>query len=281
MNYIIVASSNFNDKALFTENVKLPSDATIIVKAKSAVSEWIKEMNYIPAEFNNYDEMLSFDPASTKLIAFWDGASKNVEKMINTFSDQQVIKYENSTLKSFNEMIEKIQNEKWKLGCKELVKKLPNYFWVVAASSSGKYHPKCDLGTGGLVRHSVMVAINAMDLVTAEIFVEDNIINKDMALIAGLFHDCMKQGNAHSGHTVFDHPILAAEFMAAELKDYIEEPYLSTICGAVRTHMGKWTTSDYAPEITLEKPTTAFQKLVHTADYEAARKYIAGLEEWQ
>jgi len=45
--------------------------------------------------------------------------------------------------------------------------------------------------------------------------------------------------------------------------------------------MGKWTTSDYAPDVVLEKPSTAFQKLVHTADYVAARKYISGLEEWQ
>ena len=95
-----------------------------------------------------------------------------------------------------------------------------------------------------------------------------------------LFHDCMKQGrDGCEGHTVFEHPILAAEFMEEHLKDYIDEENLQEILGAVRTHMGKWTTSKYSSK-TLEKPTTMFQKLVHNADYVASRKFIGGLTEW-
>ena len=47
---------------------------------------------------------------------------------------------------------------------KEILKILDNVFkevlechkWLPAASS-GKYHPKCDLGEGGLIRHSKVV----------------------------------------------------------------------------------------------------------------------------
>ena len=285
-NFVIVTSSNFNDKDFFVKKVEVPEaevpeNVEVIVKADSKAAAWLKEMGITVKEVAKYTDILALDPTTTAALAFWDGASKNVENVINAFKNTtEVVMIENTTLNSFNEMVEQISNEQWKLGCKELINKLPNYFWVVAASSSGKYHPKCDLGTGGLVRHSVMVATIAADLVDSEIFVDANDINKDMALIAGLFHDCLKQGTDCNGHTVFNHPILAADFLAEELKNYIEEPYLSTIVGAVRTHMGKWTTSKYEPDIVLEKPYTAFQKLIHTADLMAAKKYIAGLEVW-
>ena len=277
MNLLVIASSGFNNQVKFEEEVnKFEADA-YIVKKKSKPAEWLKDKTIIT--FDKYND-LEVTP-ETKILAFWDGESLNVKKIVEAFPNQTtVISYENTTTKSFMDEIEKIKNEKWKLGCKELVKKLPNYFWVVAASSSGKYHPKCDLGSGGLVRHSVMVCEYAIEWVRSELFIEENDVNMDMAIIAALFHDCLKQGNECNGHTVFDHPILAAEFMAKELKNYIEEPYLSTICDGVRTHMGKWTTSTYAPDVILEKPSTEFQKLIHAADYAASRKTVSGLEEW-
>lgn len=282
MNYIVAASSSFSDNDLLEKKLKFnPREYDVIYAKKgSNIASFLTSTGITIKTFSKYNELDSLNPDETDGTVFWDGDSKNIEKLVNKFSKLTVVKFENATTKSFKNQVEKISNEKWKKGCKELVKKLPNYFWVVAASSSGKYHPKCDLGNGGLVRHSIMVATAAVDLVSAEIFVEDNEINRDMALIAGLFHDCLKQGTDCTGRTVFDHPILAANYLAEELKDYIEEPYLSTICDAVRTHMGKWTTADYAPDIILDKPTTGFQKLVHTADYMAARKYISGLEEW-
>ena len=37
--------------------------------------------------------------------------------------------------------------------------KLPDYFFHVAASSTGKYHPAYALGEGGLVRHTKAAVI--------------------------------------------------------------------------------------------------------------------------
>ena len=47
-----------------------------------------------------------------------------------------------------------IQNEQLKTLAQRLVLKLPDYFFTVAASSTGKYHPAYSLGTGGLLRHT-------------------------------------------------------------------------------------------------------------------------------
>lgn len=188
--------------------------------------------------------------------------------------------------KDFLNEVNKIKSSKLKKAAKEMVKDAPEYFWHVAASSSGKYHPQCDLGEGGLVRHSIMVAIAAVDFVSSEIFVEDTESNRDMAIVAGLFHDVIKHGKvnkdgSYSNNTVFSHPILSSEFVKQHLEDAkVNEEEIKIITGAILSHMGKWNTSKYEPGVTLNVPSTAFQKLIHSADYMASRKYVGGLDDW-
>ena len=50
--------------------------------------------------------------------------------------------------------IEYINNERYKKSIKTLISLLPDYFFEVAASSTGKYHPSFALKDGGLVRHT-------------------------------------------------------------------------------------------------------------------------------
>ena len=187
----------------------------------------------------------------------------------------------------FIKEIEKINNKNLKQACLNMVTDIPEYFWIVPASSSGKYHPECDLGEGGLVRHSLMVCNVGMDLVTCEMFVRDNDYNRDLVRVATLFHDVIKHGkvnmddNTYSSHTVFEHPNLGADFVREHLvANNIDELYIEMICGAIRTHMGKWVTSKYS-DVALAKPRTDFEKLVHLADYVASRKYIQALDSWK
>lgn len=180
----------------------------------------------------------------------------------------------------FNKELNKIQNEQLRNVAETLVNDAPEYFWHNAASSSGKHHPQCDLGEGGLVRHSIMTAIAANDLVISEIFIEDTQHNRDLAIFTGLFHDIIKYGNDQP-HTDFTHPLLSGIFVRERLENAnIDEDTVNVICNAIFSHMGKWTTSVYNPGVTLDVPSTAFQKLIHTADYIVSRKYIGGLDEW-
>ena len=187
---------------------------------------------------------------------------------------------------AFRNMVNLIENEDLRNSAIEMMNDAPDYFWEVAASSTGKYHPQCDLGVGGLVRHSIMVAQAAFDFVTSEIFVEDTTLNRDMAIICGLFHDVIKHGpvaedGTYNPYTVFTHPILGANFVREHLeKANIDNDITNTICNAILSHMGKWNTSKYEPGVTLNVPYTSFQKLVHSADYMASRKYMGGLMEW-
>lgn len=184
------------------------------------------------------------------------------------------------TLKQeFIEEINTIQNNDWKNQALKAINNLPEYFWTAPACSSGKYHPVCDLGEGGLIRHSIMVEKIAMNLLEAEIFVPYDPITADILKIAALFHDCIKQGDGSTNATVFNHPILSADFVRDNI-DLGLLIYNKTLYNMVARHMGKWTTSKYAPGVTLEKPETDLEKLLHTADMISSQKYIGGMAQW-
>ena len=54
----------------------------------------------------------------------------------------------------FKNELNYIKDVRVKKSCSELINLLPDYFFEVGASSSGKYHPNYALGKGGLVRHT-------------------------------------------------------------------------------------------------------------------------------
>lgn len=191
----------------------------------------------------------------------------------------------------FIEAVKRINDEALREACLKMVEDIPFYFWLVPASSSGKYHPECDLGEGGLVRHSLMVTKFGDDLVTSEMFVRDNPANRDIVRVACLFHDCLKSGyvaedGTYSTHTVFEHPRLASDFVREHLTEAgIDDLKVNMITDAIYSHMGKWCVDVYGekagnPQKALSKPRTDFEKLVHIADYIASRKNIKELDDW-
>lgn len=55
---------------------------------------------------------------------------------------------------TFKKELSLIKNENIRNFVKEFLNTVPDYFFTVAASSTGKYHPNYALGEGGLVRHT-------------------------------------------------------------------------------------------------------------------------------
>lgn len=184
---------------------------------------------------------------------------------------------------TFIKTIDTIKNEELREFAHFCIGNIPAYFWSIPASSSGKYHPVTDLGEGGLVRHSLMVYRIALDLLTQNDITDTTFC--DMVKFAALFHDCCKAGahNDPAPNTVHEHPTLAV-ILLSEIADSFQptkalEEILAEICGAIETHMGRWTTSKYS-SIELPTPETELEKLVHTADYIASRKYCLYDEEF-
>ena len=150
---------------------------------------------------------------------------------------------------------------------------LPDYFFRVAASSSGKYHPEYALGNGGLLRHTKAAVWIANDLFNLEMFPFSE-EERDLMITAIVLHDGQKQGR-QEGNTVFEHPILAADFAK---RCNIETGLLNNdqmkfLYDCIATHMGQWNTARYS-KFELPKPKNKYQKFVHLCDYLASRKYL-------
>ena len=152
---------------------------------------------------------------------------------------------------------------------------LPDYFYEVAASSTGKYHPDYALGTGGLVRHTKAAVTIAKDLLGLEMYGRYTPAEKDNILITLLLHDGMKHGRDGGKWTVFRHPIEIVGFLAEEnlAAQYMSEADFDQICSGLVSHMGQWN-YDNRSGMTLPKPESAFQKFVHQCDYLASRRYL-------
>lgn len=161
---------------------------------------------------------------------------------------------------------------------------VPDYFFTVAASTSGKHHPQYALGEGGLLRHVQAAVTFAERMLGLEqnksVFDE---WSRDVIYASIILHDCWKCGKTPEGEngewrTTFLHPTIAAEeigriaanfhFTNQQLLAMIEE-----VQRAVASHMGQWNTDEkYNPGLVLPKPETLVEEMVHLCDYLASRK---------
>lgn len=144
--------------------------------------------------------------------------------------------------------------------------RLPDYFWTVPASTSGKYHPKASLGKGGLVRHTktaVEVAVQLFPLYNFSEYIQDIII------ASLILHDGLKCGLDSSNRTVFEHPKLMAEFVSFNWKSIEMNRMLIGKC--IASHMGQWNTNK-KNSLVLPLPLSEPEKFVHMCDYISSRR---------
>ena len=178
-------------------------------------------------------------------------------------------------LEILKEEIHYIKNPKIKDSLCYMIEKLPDYFFSIAAASTGKYHPSYAQGEGGLLRHSkaaVRIGCELLsDPVIGDKYTSDE---KDLMLMGLLIHDGLKLGQEKEKYTRSDHPILMADFIEQEKENLsLTDEERKLVCDVIKTHMGPWTT-DYNGNEVLEKPKTKYQNFVHMCDYLASRKCI-------
>lgn len=156
--------------------------------------------------------------------------------------------------------VDLIENDGIRSDTVETVSRMvPDYFFEVPASSSGKYHNPFCRGTHGLWIHVLMVA-TAYERLARSWYAQDRITSweYDCGRAAVLCHDLLKYGHEYNegDHSVDNHDILAAEWIRhnAEMPD--EVPH------AVARHNGIWYDGP-APETDLDD-------LVHAADMVAS-----------
>ena len=162
-----------------------------------------------------------------------------------------------------------------------MIAELPDYFFVVPASSTGKYHPEYSLGEGGLVRHTKSAVLIAKTLLNLEQYQSEySEEERDIMLTALLLHDGVKHGLNGSKYTVSTHPTEMVDFINEFITKKDLNPWddmittVQLICHCIATHMGEWNKDYKTGEEILDKPETNMQKFVHMCDYLASRKFI-------
>lgn len=176
---------------------------------------------------------------------------------------------------NFNKELTFIKSDRIRKDAEVLIEDLPDYFFTVPASSTGKYHPRYALGDGGLLRHTKAACRIAFELLNdpciGDKYTKDE---KDLMILALMLHDGVKSGFVKSEYTKFEHPLLAAEFVESHIDSIdLSDEEIEFVCECIKTHMGPWT-KDYQGNEVLEKPHTKYQNFVHMCDYLASRKFL-------
>lgn len=178
------------------------------------------------------------------------------------------------------EYFDSVQDENVKKFMEQCIETIPEYWYTVPASSTGKYHPNYALGNGGLMRHTIAL-LRFFDRLVRNTMYGSPFTNREMDLlrVACLMHDSRKSGSdedfAVSKYTKFDHPILAANVVRSIETEYITDEEKEIIANAIESHMGQWNVDTYGKsKVELPLPTNKYQKIVHLVDYLAAQKGV-------
>jgi hypothetical protein len=178
-------------------------------------------------------------------------------------------------IKAFEEELKFIVNPQIKLFAETTIGSLPDYFFEVPASSTGKYHPSYSLGIGGLLRHTRAAVRIAVELSRIEWwnFTPDEM---DLILVSLILHDGWKSGLPKQEFSVADHPNVAvfALKQQTDLQTLITPEQFEFVTDNIKAHMGQWNRDWKTKQEIMEKPKTKYQKFVHLCDYIASRKSL-------
>ena len=172
----------------------------------------------------------------------------------------------------FKDELNYIKDDNNRKDLEYLITLLPDYFFSVSASSTGKYHPSFSLGNGGLLRHTKVVVKIAYELLAIDDRFTDN--DKDLVIMAAVMHDGFKYGLGHEKYTRVDHPLISSKVImehSSKLKMDIDN--VRKLCSLIETHMGIYN-KDYKGNAILPLPRNELERFLHKCDYLASRKFL-------
>lgn len=175
----------------------------------------------------------------------------------------------------FDKEYKYIKDDRYKENIKILVNLLPDYFFVIPASSTGKYHPSFSQGEGGLVRHTKSAVRIAVELTNNNSLGHKfTSCEKDLMIMSLILHDGLKNGLNHSKYTCFDHPVLMSNYIEENKEKLtLSEKEIGFMRNVIESHMGEWNT-DYRSNIVLPLPVNKYQRFVHMCDYLSSKKFL-------
>lgn len=177
---------------------------------------------------------------------------------------------------SFKKELSMITNGEILSLTEKLIQQFPEPFWVMPASSTGKYHSESSAGKGGLVLHTKQVFWTAKTILDTDLYP----VNKDVVLAACILHDGWKYKSG-SQWTVKNHATLAVQEIerivdADRFFCYAPErpAWYLLLLDCILSHNGKFTA-----EWDSKKPYLPEQKIVHVADMIGSRRFLTFIPE--
>ena len=184
----------------------------------------------------------------------------------------------NSKSSIFNSILDTIESEDIRKFAERCIQTIPDYFWDVGASSTGRYHPQYALGDLGLARHTCALVRFLNHIFAVKCFGENfTQREKDLMRVAGMMHDSRKSGSNEdfqkNKYTKFNHPLLAGDVIRNLKGHELPDNEVEMIATTIESHMGEWNKSDYS-DVVLALPTSDAQKLVHLCDFLSSKKIL-------
>lgn len=170
----------------------------------------------------------------------------------------------------FSQELERIYDKKVREFTRICITQSPDYIFIdCPSSSSGKYHPIDELAADGTIVHTKKVFTMGYEMVKGL----DCEHSRDLVLSACIIHDLRKRGVVDAGHTVHNHPDLAAL-----LVDEVQESTLlldsnqhNIIRNCVGYHYGPWSESPWKKDVSSY---TKEELSVYLSDYVVSKRFI-------
>ena len=174
-------------------------------------------------------------------------------------------------IEMFQKELDLIYDEGIREFTKLVLTQLPAYFFLdCPSSSSGKWHPIDECSFDGCIIHTKRVFTVVYELCRA--FGAEE--NRDEILSAAILHDGLKQGKSKTGHTVKNHPGLAADQIKEVYEDtqMISNESYVVIRNCVGYHYGPWSISPWSKSLAMYTPS---ELTLYVSDYVASKRCVA------
>ena len=174
----------------------------------------------------------------------------------------------------FKKELNYITDDNIRESTKYMINLLPDYFFEIPASSTGKYHPKFAASAHGLVKHTKVAVRIAYELLSNNTINKFTEREKNLIIMSIILHDGLKSGLNQEKYTKFDHPLIVSNYIKENKNNLkLTDNDIEDVCKMISCHMGPWN-KDYDGNEVLPVPKTAKERFVHMCDYLSSKKFL-------
>lgn len=177
--------------------------------------------------------------------------------------------------KVFKRLLDAFETEEYRAYCEDMIMEIPGYIFEIPSSTSMKYHNATQCKPHGQLYHILMFGEIMNYILNLEyVKIKTTTEERDQLRCSPIFHDAIKCGLNGSKFTVFEHPMLAAEWvLKTKVAHDISREAKETIARYCAAHSGEWTTNKRSSTV-LPAPANDKEFLVHLCDYLSSRSNL-------